>query len=88
MPIAPSGRYRLARPGVLLVHCVGAMGFGFGASLFPTPRPKPEPTPLRRPSAWPAASWSPAPASGTGLRSVGQPVAASPGGWTHRPWCA
>ncbi|MEU0219613.1 hypothetical protein ABZ281_32975 [Streptomyces sp. NPDC006265] len=31
MPVAPSGRYRdLARPGVLLVHRAGAMGFGFG----------------------------------------------------------
>ncbi|MES4887836.1 hypothetical protein [Streptomyces sp. NPDC096012] len=27
----PSGRYRdLARPGVLLAHYAGAMGFGFG----------------------------------------------------------
>ena len=31
MPVAPSCRYRdLARPGVLLGHCAGAMGFGFG----------------------------------------------------------
>ncbi|WP_405609418.1 hypothetical protein [Streptomyces sp. NBC_00076] len=36
MPPAPSGRYgHLARPGVLLVHCAGAMGFGFGTVVIP-----------------------------------------------------
>ncbi|MEH0626509.1 hypothetical protein [Streptomyces stelliscabiei] len=52
MPLAPSGRYRdLARPGVLLVHCDGAMGLGFGTVIISDSETKPQPTPLRRPSA-------------------------------------
>ncbi|MFD0069354.1 hypothetical protein ACFV99_36915 [Streptomyces sp. NPDC059944] len=55
MPPAPSGRYRdLARPGVLLVHCAGAMGLGFDTVVISDTDTAAAPP--RRPSACPAAS--------------------------------
>jgi hypothetical protein len=72
-------------PGALLVHCASAMGLGFGTVVIPDAETEAAADSIAAVLRLTCVPRSPAPASGAGPRSAGQPVATPTGAVRGRP---